>query len=298
MSGVTGAKAYLGYGKETSFKTAPADTTNVFGKEQRLTNVASKNVLKRLYDIGQRTATDIEYLNYEGSWSLEAVLSEHALFELVLGDVSGNTYSVGDLETFTMDYGLDMSTDIQRELYGCAVNTCKLSTRINEEVRLALDGVFAIDSLSSTLGSAPSSTKSAYTFEGANIELPKGTAESQVQTLEISFMNNPEFIWGIGSRFPVDKFGKEYACEGRYTAVLQDKEVLQYLYHGDTTKDEPKESGFSSFDMECNLSNHTTDLVLDLANAGITEVSHAIAPNELIYVDVAFICRTPSISFS
>lgn len=299
MSGVTGAKAYLGWGKENTFKSSPDDTTNVFGKEQRLTNVSSRNVIRRLYDLGQRNPTDLEYLQYEGSWGLECVLSEHSFFELVLGDLTGSTYSVSDdIQTFTVDYGLDLSTDIQRNLMGSVIRSCRLSTRINEEVRVTLDGLFAIDSLSSTLGSAPSSTNNAYTFEGANIELPKGTEEDRVQTLELTFTNNPNYIWGIGSRFPTNKFGAEYACEGRYTATFEDKDVLQYLYGGNDSNDEPQESGFASFDMEANFDNHDTELVVDLSGAAITDVSHAIAPNELVYVDVGFMVKTPAITYS
>lgn len=296
MSG-TGAKAYLGYGIENTFKTPPADVTNVFGREQNLTNVSSRNEAKRLYDIGTRESGKIEYLGYEGVWSIECVLADHGWMEALFGSLSGSTYDVAkDIKSMTIEYGIDESTDIVRELKGSLIRTGRISTRINEEVRVALDGVFAIDSLSSSLGSAPASTVTPYTFEGASIELPQGSTLSKVQTLELTFNNNPEYIKGLGSRFAVDKYGKEFVTEGRFSLVFEDDKYLQYLYDGAGSASTPQERP-SEFNMEVTLDSDSATMTINLDNCAIEEVSHSIAPNELIVADVSFVVRQASVDY-
>jgi len=298
----TGADAYLAFGYESSFGTEASTKDKSFGVGQRLTGVTLRNTLRRIYDLGSREAKQLRALRFEGVWSIEAILANNDWMKAVFGsetftDNSSASppnyqydYDVADsVQSISIEYGFSGTSNVVRKLLGCVVTRCRLTTRVNDVVTLALDGLYKTEEKGTSLGTGVTESKSPITFAEGTLELPSGTTLAEVQTIDLTLTTNAELIFDVGSRYAVKAIGRAFDIDIRITAISEDSELLERAYGADGATS-PQDT-ISSLDVKLKFDTggtSTDDRVwtLDISNAKVQEITQAITPNDMILWDV------------
>jgi hypothetical protein len=83
----SGAMASVAYGlEETAFQTASAAINKTFGRGSKITGLERNNNLTLIYGLGDREAAVNQELTFQGSFSVETVMSDPWAFQSFLGD--------------------------------------------------------------------------------------------------------------------------------------------------------------------------------------------------------------------
>ena len=217
----TGASAYLKYEYETSYGTGGTPNKR-FGLQDRLTNWTLTHNRIDMPRLNQTTIHKYAYGQQTGSLSVGFNLSNPWVFESVYGaspappsPSSGvYTHTFGatqpkNVSSIVCEIGYDGdSADIVRTVRGCVVNSLGLSTSIGEVVGCTVDMTYGKESEPSTsLGTAPSepTEEFAYTFAHGKLTVG-GNVIAQVQDVDLTFGQNPDLLYGVGSNHAVSTY--------------------------------------------------------------------------------------------
>jgi hypothetical protein len=128
------------------------------------------------------------------------------------------------------EVGYDGSAaDIVRTLKGCVANSLGISASVGEVVGCSMDMTYGIENAPSTsLGTAPTepTEEFAYTFAHGVVKVG-GNTLAQVQDVDITFGQNPDLLYGIGSNQAVNTFRRVFDVTGRFRASLLNKNLLE-----------------------------------------------------------------------
>ncbi len=201
--------SFMNYGFETSFGAVSTGLTNVFGAGQKMISMNRKNNLEKVFGMGNRDAQKLIPKKYEGAVSVEFVLANPWFFKGVMGTVSStssaprtHTFSKANtIPSLTIENEIEIDTVSRFRLLGCQVSTMTLTATVNELVKIKLDMVYSTETLVSTTTDAATESFVLFTFAQGTLELPDDSTLADVQNVEIVYVNNPEPVFGLGSRF-------------------------------------------------------------------------------------------------
>jgi len=237
----TGASAYLKYGFESSYGTG-GTANKKFGLQDRLTNWSLTNNRIDMPRLNQTTIANYAYGQQSGSASVSFNLSNPWIFQAIYGAPSTGSAVSGvyphtfggtqpkNVTSMLCEVGYDgSSADIVRTLKGCVANSLGISTSVGEVVGCSMDMTYGIENAPSTsLGTAPTepTEEFAYTFAHGVLKVG-GNTLAQVQDVDITFGQNPELLYGVGSNQAVNTFRRVFDVTGRFRASLLNKNLLE-----------------------------------------------------------------------
>jgi hypothetical protein len=295
--------SYAGYGFESTYGTGVA-ATRPFGHGTKI-SWSLKNNLERIYGIGSRNATATAAKKFEGTVSVDTLLSHATWFRAVLGAVTdggggGPTYThtygeANSIPSFTLATGSELGdNDEVTTLLGCKINTCTLTAAVNEVVKVRMECPFKSISVAvSGIGSAPTISEDVFTFANGTLELPSGSTIGAVQNFELTFNNTLEMLFGIGSRTASAGVEKIREYNIKMTVAFNDVTTLLTKFLGDASA--PYTPSTTTPAAQATLVLTFTNgaaagalrsLVITIANVFLDEDTLPKDPNEVIKEDV------------
>ena len=238
----TGASAYLKYEYESSYG-AGGTPNKRFGLQDRVTNWTLTHNRIDMPRLNQTTIHKYAYGQQTGSLSVGFNLSNPWIFEAIYGSPATGSAASGvyphtfpataqpkNVTSLVCEIGYDGdSQNIVRTAKGCVVNSIGLSTSIGEVVGCTLDMTYGKeDEPSTSLGTAPSepTEEFAYTFAHGKLTIGSNVI-AQVQDVDITFAQNPDLLYGIGSNQAVSTYRRVFDLTGRFRASLLNKNLLE-----------------------------------------------------------------------
>jgi hypothetical protein len=297
---VAGWAGYVNYGYEATYG-AGAVSARVFGHGTKC-SFTRKNNMERIHSLGYRNAQTTTALKYEGSASVEFIMSNASFFRAVLGSVADggvgpytHTYSEANTPaSFAIDTGTELGTnDEVTELKGCMVQTCTLTSSVGETIKVRLECPYQTETLATTgIGSQVAETFDVFNFAHGTLELPTGSTIADVQSFELTMNNNLEQIWGLGSRLLTGQVAKIRQYDMRISAVFRDVSTLLQKFYGDAAGPLTPNTPVAQATLKLTFSNGllTTNLrsiVLTFANIYLNEDTLPKDVNEVIKEDVS-----------
>jgi len=238
----TGASAYLKYEYETSYATGGTPNKK-FGLQDRVTNWSLTHNRIDMPRLNQTTIHKYAYGQQTGSLSVGFNLSNPWIFEAVYGvapappSASSGVYThtwgaiqPKNVTSLVCEIGYDGdSQNIVRTLKGCVVNSLGLSTSIGETVGATIDMTYGKEiAPSTTIGTAPSEPTEEFAYTFAHGKLTVGSnVIAQVQDVDLTFGQNPDLLYGIGSNQAVSTYRRVFDLTGRFRASLLNKNLLE-----------------------------------------------------------------------
>ena len=244
----TGAYAYVKYGYESTFG-GSATVDKSFGVKTAVTSLTLGTNRQSLYKLGQVEADKYAYGQQTGSLSLDFVLGDatsHNIFRSIYGapDSGNGTDSTPHIygstgtgaavgtgasttfvgQTFTTELGFSGEDDIMvRSFKGCILNTLGITAAVGDVVKCTGDVVYWKEGNPSTSTSAAATEASQpFTFAHGTFTLANGV-QTQIQEVDISFAQNGDLLYGLGSNKAVAGIKKTLDITGRFKVAWKDK---------------------------------------------------------------------------
>lgn len=284
---ISGADSVAIYAFEDPANWANAATSHVASDETYVPfgqgvdiSITRSNNAERIYGIGARNATATINKQYSGTATINGALSNAWWLLGVMGanadaGSSGaftHTYTeTNRLPSFTIDNSNEIgTTDSRSTLLGCRINSCTITTAVNEALRFSLECPYRYETLSTTASSNIVDTEPIFTFAHGSIELPDGTVIAAVQTVELTIVNTLESLYGVGSRFMDDNVAKNREYNFNITAAFKDHSTLltRFLNGTNTATAPDAGSGTEIATMNLTFTNDDGD-ILDFNLTGV-----------------------------
>ncbi len=221
---ITGSSAYIQYGKEGTYGSLAAATTTAFGHNQKITVDRNMNTTP-VFGLGSPYATKSVSGKFEGKLTVNFDLASTYFLEIVMGacnDAGAGPYThtytdnAGyTVSSFSVENGLDLDQDNLFKYLGCVVDTCELTCRIGEAVKVVLNAFYANETKATTgLDATPAAdAEDILMFSEGSLQLPSGTTLARVQGITLRIVKNAEVVYGIGSRAGTKAVWKTMAFE-------------------------------------------------------------------------------------
>ena len=239
---ISGVHSYLLYAEETTFGTSV--TANLhFGLVKSFSpKTNNSNTYLRGFKgttSGGRNVASFVGGKVENTNTIEMDVITWDFMEYVLGSVSGTTtktYSEADLPpSITLVRAIDnpgsAATDRDEIWSGTVINSCTLKAAVGEVVSCSLETLSAGHKFDTTIHSAVAlPTIVEWSFAGASIELPSGSALSNIiDSVEVTINNNYEMLWGLGSRLGQNALPKARDYNIKFSVKYLDNDLLTKL---------------------------------------------------------------------
>lgn len=320
----TGSFAYLQYVRETTFGTAASTIQSAgeqFGFEQKITGWSFTNNKLALAQLGNVQVKTYAYGQTRGNLSIDFVLSSPWFIGLIgfkegadtcVSSVKTHTFGLDAtsatniIESFTTQIGIEAgSTDIVRTLVGGIVNSASISTSIGEVARVSLDTNYVNESLTTSLDGSPATlcvaNHTPYTFAHGELRFPDATVIAEVQDIDISFNQNADHIWGIGSSKANSGVRRLFEITGKFKASHTDSVQLQKVYAQQKDTLANTAAGAETLAAEQPslrltftngvASTGVRSIIFDFDGIALDDISVNIEPNEPIFEDLSFQAR-------
>jgi hypothetical protein len=320
----TGAFAYIQWQKEATFGTAAACITTAglpFGFEQKVTSLNFTNNKIPLSQLGDVRVKTYAYGQTQGSFSVDFVLSSPWFLELIgfkdstagggCGPTYTHTWDIDNtsctelMQSFTVQVGQESGgTDIVRSLNGSIANSATISTSIGEVVRVSLDANYANEAVTTGLDVCPASESICnhipFTFAHGTLELPNCTVVAEVQCVSLTFTQNSEHLWGIGSSVASNTFRRLFEITGSFKASFTCVAQLERVFaqQNDTLCNATCAVSLAREQASLRLTFDNGEAgaesrIIQITLLGISIDSHSIniEPNEPIFQDIPFQAR-------
>ena len=253
---------YVGYllmSKETTYGTAVSATKDL-GLIQSVTPTDSQNI-KRLYALGSRGVQEMVAGQYTSTVSVNAKYQHGRIFELLTGgtvthsdantpDIK-HTYAEADTpKPFTLEYGFNLTADVEFVYAGCVMNSLTLDLNLNEELSWSADinartvatGTTASTGAIDVLPTLPS-------YYGT---LNTGSAVASIQGMTWTYNNTVKVLDALGDRRHQEAVGGSREMDFNMTLLFED--LTEYAQFLDTTSVSATATP-SDFDMIINVTN-------------------------------------------
>jgi len=238
----SGYASYVNYGYEATYGTAVAGT-RTFGHGVKITHTR-KNNLERIYGLGDRNFSAKATKQFEGTASVEFVMSNASFLRAVLGDVTDGgsgpyTHSYAEtnrIPSFTICAGTELGTDDEVvTLKGCKVNTATITAVVNEVAKVRLECLYQNETLATSgIGSQVLEVESPFVFSEGAVKIG-GSTIGNVQSIELTINNSLESLFGLGSRFKTAEVEKQREYNVRMTIAFSDVSVLLEKFFGNSS---------------------------------------------------------------
>ena len=324
MTIYTGGSASVSWGVESTFNTA-VTATNIFGVQQKISSFSLTNNRIDLNKLGQVETACYAYGQQAGSISIGFIFDNtdsHKIFESIYGAASGGDGTVGtpflypatnaqgatspSVTSLTTLVQLQTGADtLKRSLTGCIVNSLGISTSIGETVNGTVDMSFAKEDNAAVLTSTDTITQQddvsldqgakPYTFAHGVVNISTGgvdaaTEVADVQDIDITFAQNAEMLYGIGSNYSVDAFRRVLEVTGRFRAVWRNDNLLQHVIDQIRSSEEVLNYGATSgVGLELTFTNGVNIIKIELNDLGVGDHNvTGIEPVEPVFEEINF----------
>ena len=287
----TGAYSYLKYGWESSYGGGASSRDKVFCRGQRVTALGDKHNMQTIPELGYREIKGWVYKNFEGSVSVEGILSNPWWLKALMGTVNTTGSSAPYTHTFTKASTLpsmEVEVGFQGEtssfvplLRGAVINSATISTSVGEVATLRLDMYYGNRS-SGTYGSPTVDTFIPFTMQHCSLQIPSGTAIGEVQNLELTITNNVYRRYEVGDYLQKDAIPQQFDATGRMTVALKDSSMINWVRSSQASGKIIIQSATDN-----SITVNLTDLLFD-------EWSLPIEPNAPVILDLSFTARDVS----
>jgi len=262
----TGGAVSLGYGFETGFNTTQSTIGNIFGLNQKVSNLTLNTSQVSLNKLGQVEPTKFYFGQQSGQVGVGFVFDDNEAFKIFrcIYENSGSNIqssspfnypaslgenTTGDGTPATITTRIQMqngSNMITRTLSGCVVTSIGISTSIGETVNGTVDMSFAQEStgdVETTANITAQTTTGAsgfaqggtpYTFAHGKVKMATGASDAYVevfdiQDIDLSFAPNAEMLYALGSHYARNAFRRIFDVGGRFRTTHKDGALLQYV---------------------------------------------------------------------
>ena len=243
---IAGANVRVAYGwEETAFTTVSASIDKAFSQGVKLSDFSIDNSVEYVYGLGSQDAQKSVCKEFKGAWGVEFALSDPWWLQAILGAAPADagatpfthTYDStaglnNVLSSMSIDLSFDLDTDSHQILLGCIANTMSLTCNVGEIVRVKLGGPFATMTKDTSMISLVNPVEEPFSFAAGSLEIPNATTIADVQTVELEFNRNDDFIWGLGSRLAQKNVAKEREWNIRTTVTYEDDDIWNALLGG------------------------------------------------------------------
>jgi|TARA_R110000824_G_scaffold229860_1_gene417457 hypothetical protein len=263
----TGAGSSVFYGYESAFG-AGATYNKVFGLNTRVSSLSVTTNRIELGLLGQVEPTAFAYGQQQARMGVSFTFdsqTSHNIFQGIYGEVSSSKYpaSLGEgalgaspdmvnktlsaqisIETPSStgagsDYGTGTHTKMVRTLKGGIINSLGITANIGETINGNCDMTFGKEETVSnpatgsiveqdTVGVAGSP----YTFAHGVFKVSDGSALQtlgEVQSVDVTFNQNTELLYKLGSHYATDSFRKVLDVSGRFKTSWKEGNHLQHV---------------------------------------------------------------------
>lgn len=228
---ISGYGAYVNYGFEATYGAQAATRARTFGHGAKIT-VNRKNNMEKIYGLGSRNPLTAAAKKYEGSASVDFILSHGTFLRGVLGavaDAGGGPFTHTYTETnaipsFTIETASELgANDEVSNLLGCKINTATLTATVGELVKVRLECPYKTETVAvAGISTQTAATEEPFTFAHGVLELPVGSTIGNVQSFELTINNTLELLWGLGSRLATNTIEKMREYTFRATVAFND----------------------------------------------------------------------------
>ncbi len=337
MAAYTGGSSSVKYGYEgtldaeghitadPTFATESAAITNVFGINQKVTNLSVATNRMDLNKLGQVETSKFAYGTQAGSVSIGFVWDSgdsyklwDSLYKTPSGTAAGWIYPSGSTRPDTASTSptapSSLTTQIQvntaaavltRTLKGCIVNSIGLSTSIGETVNGTVDMSFAEESTADVanngtfdLQSSNDQAGTPYTFAHGELLTTTGdgstlVAVSEIQDVDITFATNAELLYQLGSHYGVGSFRKIFEISGRIRTTFKDSKMLQYVLDQSIVGAEVETiTDATGVGMKLTFTQGTKSILLEFSGVSFGDHSTSgIEPAEVVFEELNWKCK-------
>lgn len=288
---------------KSSYASEQSTKDKTFGHGVKITSLTRRNNLEAVWTTGTRDAQKLAEKQFEGAISVEFVLASPWWLRAVTGTAPNTTGAGPFTHTYTpTDTVTSMS--IENELLsdtksvtaflGCKVATCTVTANVGELVKVRLDMLYANEAEDTTQGDDVSESEELFSFAFASLEFPNGTTISDIQGVEFTISNNPEMVYGLGSRIGQQLPVKNRAYSARITRPFEDAATFLEAFYGLGTG--PDSIVEETATMEVNFTNGesgTAERSFAFLFAGVKIDEHNMPqdPTALIIEDIPVLMR-------
>lgn len=248
----TGAYAYVNYGYESTIGGSAGAITNSFGQKTAVSGLTLSTNRINLGKLGQVEPTSFAYGQQSGTLGINFVLGDitsHNIFKAIYGaptgsGTTGSPYVYGGLtegdasktfvgQTFTTEIGFNGETDYMvRTLKGCILNSLSISSTIGDVINCSADSVYGKeDAPSNTSGDFSDDTtenSQPFTFAHGQLKIG-GVVLAEVQDVDITFAQNGDLLYQLGSQQAVTGIKKTLDITGRFRASWKNDDMIDKL---------------------------------------------------------------------
>ena len=305
---IAGVNSYILYGAESTYGTA-VSTTKHFGLVTSFKPSLKNNlILGRSFkgtSTGGRNVAKVVGGKFESGFSIDFEPQVFDWMEYVLGTAptglgtgaSPYVYAESDaVGSLTVSHSIDnATTDRDTQYLGALVNTCTIRCSVGEAVTVSLDFVSGDVDKDSTVQSAVAlDTSDPFTFAGGSIEIPDGSAISNIiDSAEITITNNAEVLYGLGSRTGQAGVVKARDYNVKFTLKYLDETFIDWVLGSATGPTTPTRSATMSLKF-----TNGTNKYIDFVFTGVTFEDYSVGAdlNEVLTEDMNAICESLSVT--
>lgn len=299
----SGAFSYVNFGFESVYGTVAGSFPRTFGQGTKI-SISRKNNMERTFGLGARNAAANNAKKYEGTASIDFVLSMGSFIRAVLGsapvDAGSSPYThtfseSNTLQSFSVNNAVELGTnDYVSSLIGVKVNSATITSAVDELAKVRLECVYRTETLATTgISSAVAQTEEPFSFAYGTLSVA-GTPIGFVQSVELTVTNNVEMVWGLGSRYSTAGAEKTRTYDFRMTVAFSDITLLLEKFFG--TASPISASALTTLNpvgVACVLAFNnglagadTRSIVFTFANLFLNEETLPLDVNEVVKEDV------------
>ncbi len=176
---------------------------------------------------------------------MEFILANPWWIRAVLGSAPNTTGSASDfthtfseadtIPSLSVENEITSDTASVAALLGCKVSTCTISAAVGELARVKLDMMYADEDEDSSAAGNVAETFDVFSMAEASLEFPNGSTISDIQNVEVTINNNPEMVYGLGSRVGQQLPVKNRSYSARITRPFEDSATFLEAFYGSAT---------------------------------------------------------------
>jgi len=300
---IGGVHSYLLYGKETTFGTAVATNLHLGLLTSFRSSIA--NNLEEHRGFRGTTTGGREIVKYTSGkldlkFNVDMKVTNWKFLEFVMGTVAGSsnpyTYTLAAIPpSLTVASNIDnpgptTPADLEETFSGSVVNSCSIKSSVGQPVTSSLEFLSALCVVDTTLSAAVAlPDEGVYNFTGGSIELPSGTALTNV-----TISNNFELLYGVGSRLARKGLPKQVDYKIKITLKYLDNALVTAALGATTPVAAGGPTEYAT--LKLTFADASRNAVFTFSKVPMTDFARAIEINTPIGEDISLTAATLSVA--
>ena len=302
---IGGVHSYLLYGAETVYNTAVATTTHLGLLTSFKSSIVNNLTENRGFvgtTTGGRDVVKFTSGKLDLSFTTDMKITNWAFMEYVLGTVAGSdpyTYTGANIPgSLTVAHNVDnpgtTATDLEESYSGSAVDSCSIKSSVGEPVSASMEFKAAKVIVDTTLSSAVAlDDEAVYNFAGGSIELPSGSALSNIiDSVDVTIKNNQEILYGVGSRLGQNALPKERNYNLKITLKYLDNDLVTAALGATTPTATGGPTEYAT--LVLNFVSGDRSMVMTFSGVQMTDFARSVELNNPIGEDISLTAKTLS----